>query len=98
MMPELKESITKAYDRVMSKLGVESFVIQWNHAYTPSKDYKRHFHFVLTQTFLPISHAKMEFLPFPLRKFIITGPNYKPEHSKEYEDYINRFYTKFLVP
>jgi hypothetical protein len=96
-MPELKEPIIKAYDSVMSKLGVENFCIQWNHAYTPSNNYKRHFHIVLNQTFLPISHTKMEFLPFPFRKFIIVNPEHRP-HSKEYEDYINRYYTNFLVP
>jgi len=98
-MPGLKETFFQAYDRVMSKLGIESFCIQWNHAYTPPRDHYRHFHAVLSQTVLPLSHAKMEFLPFPLRKFIVIDPNYRdPKHSKEYENYINKRYTKFFVP
>lgn len=69
-----KETFIRAYDSVMSKLGIESFCIQWNHAYTPPSDeYKRHLHVVLSQTVLPITHAKIEALPFPLRKFIIIG-------------------------
>lgn len=94
-MTEIKESLLKAYDKVMSEIGVENLCIQWNHVYT--SNYKRHFHFVLNQTKLPISHAKLELLPFPLRKFIIVNPEHRP-HKKEYEDYINENYTKFLVP
>jgi hypothetical protein len=94
-MTELKDSFTKAYDTIMSKLGIESFCIQWNHAYT--SDYKRHFHLVLSQTKLPIHHAVLEVLPFPFRKFIIVDPTHKP-HTKDYEDYIKREYTKFFVP
>jgi len=96
----IKETFIKAYDSVMSKLGVDCFCIQWNHAYTPSRDdYKRHFHIVLSQNILPVSHAKIEFLPFPLRKFIVVDPTYHdPKHSKEYEEEINKRYTKFIVP
>ena len=75
-MTELKDSFTKAYDTIMSKLGIESFCIQWNHTYT--SDYKRHFHLVLNQTKLPIHHAVLEVLPFPLRKFIIVDPTHQP--------------------
>lgn len=92
---KMKESFFKAYDTIMSKLGIESFCIQWNHAY--ASDYKRHFHLVLNQTKLPINHATLELLPFPLRKFIIVNPDYRP-HTKDYEVYINKNYTKFLVP
>ena len=94
-MAEIKESLLKAYDRVMSKAGIENLCIQWNHAYTSV--YSRHFHLVLNQTKLPISHASLEVLPFPLRKIIIVNPSHHP-HTKEYEDYVNESYTKFLVP
>jgi len=102
-MPRLKETFSQVYDRVMSKLGIDCFCIQWNHAYTPPRDdYKRHFHVVLSQTLLPISHAKIEFLPFPLRKFIVIDPEYSKrtyqELLKEYGEGVIKKYTMYIVP